>query len=162
MAASEGVGAAYDLRTVSCVTYSGRVLEAVTLQTRKGIFRANGDVPPSPAYMGILIEGARSGMGDDTRVCALCAVQCNVFSRSPRSVLPFPRPRLSSRLLLHFFARALFHVRGNGWMADISNSLCKAGLKEDYIQYLETLPTSSLIVFDSRMFSRYFRTGPGA
>ena len=60
MAASEGVGMAYDLQTVSCVTYSGSTLEAVTLTTRKGPFRVEG-VSPSPAYMGIIIQGARQG-----------------------------------------------------------------------------------------------------
>ena len=63
LAASEGVGAAYDVCEVTCQTYSGETLGAVTLSTRAGPLRAPRDVAPSQAYLNILIEGAqRAGL----------------------------------------------------------------------------------------------------
>ena len=63
LAASEGVGAAYDVCEVTCQTYSGAALGAVTLSTRAGPLRAPRDVAPSQAYLNILIEGAqRAGL----------------------------------------------------------------------------------------------------
>jgi len=93
LALSEGVGTAYDLEEVTCRTYAGDLLSAVTLRTREGLLRSEKDVPPSRAYLNILIEGAY-----------------------------------------------------------------KSGLRQEYIDRLKAVPTSNQVLFDSRGFSRYFRT----